>query len=187
MNAYLNVMRKYATFSGRATRTEFWLFFLFVMIGAIITITIDVGAGFADEGVLAFTGIWNLIHILPSLAVSVRRLHDTDKSGWWMLLVFTGIGQFVLLVFYFLESNSGANSFGANPHNPNAPQGLAGGIESPQGIYLAQGQQAVANTHQQATGSAIEQIEKLTSLHKDGAIDDEEFTRMKADLLKKDA
>ncbi|MCZ8235565.1 MAG: DUF805 domain-containing protein [Inhella sp.] len=81
---------KYATFSGRATRAEYWWFFLFTFLGSLIPI---VGLIFA------------LAVLIPSIAVAVRRLHDTDRSGWWILIgLIPLVGFIVLLVFYCQES-----------------------------------------------------------------------------------
>ncbi len=112
MNWYLEVLKKYAVFSGRARRKEYWMFLLFSMLIAI-------GIGII-EGIIGSPGIIGLLYsfavLIPSLAVSVRRLHDTDRSGWWLLVAFVPfIGGLVLLVFMLLDSTPGQNSFGANP------------------------------------------------------------------------
>lgn len=101
----------YVNFSGRAFRSEFWFFYLFLVI-------VSAAAALLDWGILDYpnTGpietIWNLVTILPSLAVSVRRLHDIDRTGWWMLLLLTGIGVFVLLYFFCIGGTPGPNRFG---------------------------------------------------------------------------
>lgn len=186
MNQYLHAMRNSFNFSGRASRKEFWLFMLIAVLLGVVTLMLDIEFDIAEGEALVFTGLWSLLHIIPSISVSIRRLHDTDKSGWWSLIAFTGIGQIVLLVFYCLESTQGANRFGASPHGHNASQGAVNGLAGDQTAQTAHNQQPLTNTPEQATGSAIEQIEKLTALHKQGALDDDEFARMKSDLLKKD-
>ncbi|MBB4305033.1 uncharacterized membrane protein YhaH (DUF805 family) [Rhodobium orientis] len=130
MTAYLKAMRHYFDFKGRASRAEFWLFTLFVILFGIVTATIDIALGFADEGALVFTGLLSITHVIPSLAVSVRRLHDTDKSGWWLLIGLTGIGQIVLVVLYLLPPTEGPNRFGPAPRGQ---QGAYMANSGPQG------------------------------------------------------
>ena len=111
MNWYLGVLKKYAVFSGRARRMEFWMFTLINIIVSIILTCIDVFVGTAVLGML-----YSLAVLIPSLAVTARRLHDTDRSGWWILISFIpAIGLIVLLVFMVLESQPGSNRFGDNP------------------------------------------------------------------------
>jgi uncharacterized membrane protein YhaH (DUF805 family) len=112
-----SVFTKYATFSGRAPRSEFWWFWLLNMI---------VGLALDGRGIWPGTGepphmsmlsvIWHLAVFIPTLAVSVRRLHDTDRSGWWLLLwLVPVIGWIVLLVFYVSRGTAGVNRFGPDP------------------------------------------------------------------------
>lgn len=112
MNWYMEVMRKYAEFSGRATRQEYWMF---VLINFLIAFAI----GFV-EGLAGSTGVLSLLYALavfiPSLAVLVRRLHDSGKSGWWVLIAFVPLlGAVVLLIFAVLPSDSAENEFGPHP------------------------------------------------------------------------
>lgn len=172
MTQYLNAMRKYATFSGRASRSEFWLYSLFLFILLIVAATMDGVLGFADEGAIVIAGVVNLLHLIPTIAVSVRRLHDTDKSGWWLLLAFTGIGAIVLMIFFCLSSTRGSNSFGAAPDG----QAHANNLVQPQTTPAAS--QAVQS-------DPLDQLNTLKALRDSGAIDEAEFTTMKADLLKK--
>ena len=114
MNNYMNAMRRYVDFSGRSSRSEFWFFVLFYFIIAIIATVIDavvLGSQMA-QGVGILSGIVLLVHLIPSIAVSVRRLHDTDRSGWWILICFVPlIGTIWLIVLYCMES-TGPNRFG---------------------------------------------------------------------------
>ncbi len=112
MNHYIEVIKKYALFTGRARRTEYWMFVLFNFIIAFVLGII--------EGVLEIpgilSGIYMLAVLLPSIGVSIRRLHDTDRSGWWLLIGLVPlIGSIVLLVFMVMDSTPGENRFGANP------------------------------------------------------------------------
>ena len=110
--------RKYATFAGRARRKEYWYFILFYCIALFVLVVIDLVAGtFSEEAEIGlFSGLFVLATIVPSIAVTVRRLHDTDRSGWWILISFVPlVGALVLLVFMVLDSQPGANRFGENP------------------------------------------------------------------------
>ncbi len=118
MNWYLEVLRKYAVFSGRARRAEYWYFILFNFILSLVLSLIDNGAGWVNpqNGVGVLTTIYSLLVLIPTLAVMVRRLHDIDKSGWWVLIGLVPIaGPIVLIVFFCLDSTIGDNRFGASP------------------------------------------------------------------------
>ena len=112
MNWYFEVLKKYAVFDGRAHRTEFWLFFLFSFI-----ISFFLGVIVGLVGSLWFiTTLYALAVLIPGLAVSVRRLHDTNRSGWWILTGLVPIlGWIALLIFYVEDSRPGANQYGPNP------------------------------------------------------------------------
>jgi uncharacterized membrane protein YhaH (DUF805 family) len=108
--------RNYVGFSGRAARSEYWYWTLFIFVLWIVAWLIDMTAfGFNTTGVNPVTVIAMLATLLPSLAVSVRRLHDIDRSGWWVLLILTGIGYIVLLAWGFMRGTVGANRFGPDP------------------------------------------------------------------------
>ena len=112
MNWYIEVLKKYVTFSGRARRTEYWMFTLFNLIAAVILMAIDGALGSAP----ILYSIYMLAVLLPSLAVTIRRLHDTDRSGWWLLLVLIPlVGPIAMLVFMCLEGTRDENRFGADP------------------------------------------------------------------------
>jgi uncharacterized membrane protein YhaH (DUF805 family) len=118
MDWYLEVLKKYAVFSGRARRKEYWYFFLFSLIVSIVLAVIDglTGSFSAEAGVGLLGGIYALAVLIPGLAVSVRRLHDTGHSGWWLLIALVPlIGVIVLLVCMVLEGKPGTNQYGANP------------------------------------------------------------------------
>jgi uncharacterized membrane protein YhaH (DUF805 family) len=106
LQAIQSGLSKYAVFEGRASRSEYWWFQLFVALAAgPISILSEWASGVAA-----------LLLFLPSLALAVRRLHDTDKSGWWLLLVLIPlIGAVVLLVFYLTRGTDGSNRFGPDP------------------------------------------------------------------------
>lgn len=123
MRWYLAVVRKYAVFAGRARRSEYWYFCLFNLLISLALGTIDGLSGLfdMDTGVGLLGGLYALTVLVPGIAVSVRRLHDTNRSGWWLLLGLVPIvGVIVLLLFTVQEGNSGANRFGSNPRTVSA-------------------------------------------------------------------
>ena len=110
MNWYLEVLKKYAVFSGRARRKEYWMFVLFNIIIAFVLGFIEGIAGIApesDQSILVT--VYQLAVLIPSIAVGVRRMHDTDHSGWWLLF------PIVNLVFAVSEGTRGDNRFGPDP------------------------------------------------------------------------
>ena len=118
MNWYIAVLKKYAVFSGRAQRKEYWMFVLFNIIFSILCGVIDGVLGTFDPkvGIGVVGGIYALAVLLPSIAVGVRRLHDTSRSGWWLLIAFLPIiGPLVLIIFFVRDSVEGDNDYGPNP------------------------------------------------------------------------
>lgn len=115
MNYFLDVLQnKYAQFSGRATRSEYWYFTLFATIVYIIAMVIDGLLANITGGMPIFMIITMLGFLVPSLAVGIRRLHDIGKSGWWYLLAFVPLISLVLIVFFVMDSKDD-NVYGANP------------------------------------------------------------------------
>ena len=118
MNWYLIALKKYAVFSGRSRRKEYWYFYLFYILFIFVLTFIDVMIGTYDEvaEIGLFAGIFILFMLIPLLATSVRRLHDTDRSGWWLLIALIPlIGAIVILVFTLQDSKPGENQYGSNP------------------------------------------------------------------------
>ena len=121
MEWYLKVLKNYVGFSGRARRTEFWMFVLFNIIASVIASIVDRlfgwGDGSLNTGPIAL--LYSLAVLLPSLAVGVRRLHDSNRSGWWILIgLVPFVGWIVLIVFYAQAGTVGANQFGPDPKGP---------------------------------------------------------------------
>lgn len=127
MEWMLMPLRRYADFSGRSRRKEYWMFFLFIMLATIVVFALaallgggmdamaEGGGMFAGTGLILFGLLWLAI-IVPSIAVQVRRFHDQDKSGWFVLLNFIPyIGGLIVLVFMCLEGTRGPNKFGPDP------------------------------------------------------------------------
>ena len=123
MQWYLKVLKQYADFSGRARRTEFWMFVLFNFIASVVLSIIDSLFGFGGYDPttgIYYSGILSTIYalavLIPSLAVGARRLHDTGRTGWWQLLLLLPIvGIIVLIVFWAIEGEPQANQYGPNP------------------------------------------------------------------------
>ena len=122
MNWYFEVWRKYAVFSGRARRKEYWYFVLcHLLIGAVLAV-VDFSSGLHIEGFGVLGSLYMLAAFIPSLAVNVRRLHDTGRSGWWFLIIFIPyIGGIVLIVFQAFDSQPGENKYGPNPKEGETP------------------------------------------------------------------
>ncbi|APX89578.1 hypothetical protein BV394_07510 [Brevirhabdus pacifica] len=109
-------LRNYAVFSGRASRAEFWWFQLFYFLGTMAAAVLD-GAvsGHASSGGW-ISALWSLALLLPSISLLVRRLHDIDRTGWWVLLMLLpAVGMLVLLVFALIRGSAGRNRFGPPP------------------------------------------------------------------------
>jgi uncharacterized membrane protein YhaH (DUF805 family) len=130
---------KYVTFSGRAARSEFWWWALFVFVTNMVLSWIDIAlfgttevapgsfSGSTDTPILS--GIFGLAVLLPGLAVAVRRLHDRDKSGWWILIwLIPIVGWIILIVWYATEGTRGANRFGPDPLGGDEIHGGGAGL-----------------------------------------------------------
>ena len=126
-DAVSSVLRQYATFRGRARRAEYWWFVLFTVLVSLVAGIIDAVLGTtAQSGVGVIGTLASLALLLPSLAVTVRRLHDTDRSGWWLLAFLIPIAGFVLwLVFMLSDSNPHANRYGPSPKQVTVAAGPA--------------------------------------------------------------
>jgi len=127
MEWYLKVMRdNYANFKGRARRKEYWMYTLIftVLLIALMTIMFSV-LSFSDEtGIETGPGVYLTVilvivflfaHFIPTIALTVRRLHDTGKSGWWYLIVLVPyLGNFVIFIFTLIDGDRGDNKYGSN-------------------------------------------------------------------------
>jgi uncharacterized membrane protein YhaH (DUF805 family) len=117
MNWYLEVLRKYAVFDGRARRQEYWMF---TLIGAMLPVALVLlaamlGMNMQDTSSVII-GVYYLAILLPSLAVAVRRMHDTGRSGWWLFIgLIPLLGSIALLIFALQDSEQGTNQYGPNP------------------------------------------------------------------------
>jgi len=148
----------YATFSGRASRSEYWFFVLFHMLLVTVgVVLIPIGIG------LVILIIGGLVNFLPSLSVLVRRLHDTDRSGWWYWICLIPLVGIVLLLIWLCTRGSwGDNRYGFDP--------LAG--EGPPPPYAAGPRPALTD-----------ELSRLAKLRDEGTITEEEFQRLKTKLI----
>ncbi len=135
MDWMLLPLKRYAVFTGRARPREYWMFFLFVVIVSILLAIVETMLGIGttvttmsmpadaygfsymtDHSMGWLSGLFALAMLIPSIAVGVRRLHDTDRSGWWMLLVLLPfLGGLILFVFMVMGGTRGPNRFGSDP------------------------------------------------------------------------
>ena len=159
MNWYLGVLKKYAVFSGRAQRAEYWYFVLFSTIVSLVLMVLDAMTGTLDPqtGYGLLNGLYTLAVFIPTLAVSVRRLHDIGKSGWWLLIALIPLIGVILLIIWFATDSKEDNQYGKNPKASNGSN--------------------IANDN------SIEQLEKLANLKEKGIITEEEFNSKKKELL----
>lgn len=121
----LCVSQKFATFSGRARRQEYWLFYLdcIIVSSALSSLSLSLVHDIVANVIVTTVSVaWTLFIIIPSLAVLVRRLHDTNRSGWWLLLyLLPVIGAIVLFVFTLLPGTVGENDYGDDPKASELP------------------------------------------------------------------
>ena len=116
-------LKKYADFTGRAPRAEYWWFYLLVIIGYVIATVLDstLGLGRMAGPYGLITMLFGLAMLVPSIAVGIRRLHDLGKSGWWLLIAFIPIiGAIVLIVFFVQAGTPGDNEYGPDPYGQHA-------------------------------------------------------------------
>jgi uncharacterized membrane protein YhaH (DUF805 family) len=117
MNWYLDAWKNYVTFTGRSRRKAYWMFVLFNIIAAVLAGVIDNVLGLAGkDGYGLISGLYSLAVFIPGLALAIRRLHDTGRTGWWMLLGLIPLfGWIILLIFFVTNSQPGSNPYGPNP------------------------------------------------------------------------
>ena len=111
MNWYLDVLKQYAVFNGRATRQQYWMFFL-INFGISIVLTI-LGGFVSLLAILSF--VYSLAVLLPGIGVAIRRLHDTGRSGWWLLIGLIPLLGALVLIWFMVQDSVPDNQFGPNP------------------------------------------------------------------------
>jgi uncharacterized membrane protein YhaH (DUF805 family) len=117
VNWYVGVLKQYANFTGRARRKEYWYFVLgTVVIYLVLGILDNITGTVTRSGFGVLSLLYSLGTLIPGIAVGVRRLHDTNRSGWWTLICLVPvIGAIVLIVFLVQDSQAEANDYGPNP------------------------------------------------------------------------
>jgi uncharacterized membrane protein YhaH (DUF805 family) len=105
----------YVTFSGRAIRSEYWYWVLFAVLGGVATKMADSAIFASQSSASPLNGVFNLLIFLPGLALGIRRLHDINRSGWWVLITLTIIGVFLLLYWACTKGTHGPNEYGPDP------------------------------------------------------------------------
>lgn len=121
MDYFIGALKKYADFTGRARRKEYWMFFLFYMIFYIVTAAVD-----TVLGMQMFSIIFSLALFVPSISIAARRLHDTGRSGWWQLIVLVPLIGLIILIVFLVQDSHDANSYGANPKSVEPMEELTG-------------------------------------------------------------
>ena len=184
MNGYLRAMRQYAVFRGRATRAEFWQFTALLVGLGIIALIVDgavtqnIEPGRQSEPGGIFSALLILAHLLPAMAVTVRRLHDTDRTGWLVLLNYLPPLNLIILVFMCLRGTPGPNRYGPDP--------LVTGDASAGTLAPMQAGMPTATTRTAAAPlrtDVIAELERLGQLRRDGHLSEAEFEVMKAETL----
>lgn len=208
MKAYLLGLRNYVNFKGRSTRAQYWKFVLVVVLMLLAAAFVDsIFSTSTFRRQRTLTLIVGLAHFVPFVAYSVRRLHDTDRSGWWYFVNAIPFGQIVFVVFMGMASTPGPNRFGAavEPTAPGAslngegygqpmpsqpitaaPEAKIYSQPTPPSVMSPTGEATLtaAKAPLAASCTVIEQLERLASLKASGVIDEAEFLAMKADVLK---
>ena len=118
-------LSKYVDFNGRARRSEYWWFFLFTVLVSIVASIIDAILGTDSGGTGLISGLASLALLLPGLAVGVRRLHDTSRTGWWILIGLIPIVGWIILLVFYVQDSHGDNKYGPSPKGIGA--GMPGG------------------------------------------------------------
>jgi uncharacterized membrane protein YhaH (DUF805 family) len=110
MEYFIGAYKKYADFTGRARRKEFWMFVLFYVIVYIVLCVVD-----SIIGMQILSSLFALGSLIPSFAIGARRLHDTGRSGWWQLLNLIPLIGFIILIVFWAQDSHGDNEYGPNP------------------------------------------------------------------------
>lgn len=118
LNWYLIAIKKYFTISGRSHRTEYWYFFFFNIVFALVLGFIDIKTGNYDleSGYALLSSVYCLVMFIPGVTIGVRRLHDTGRTGWWLLIALIPfVGCLILLYFSVSKGDVGTNKYGVDP------------------------------------------------------------------------
>ena len=181
MNGYMRSMRQYAVFRGRAARAEFWGFVAvtlgLVFVGMVIDVLVspEVQTGSKKDPALVVTALIALAHLVPAFAVTVRRLHDTERSGWMVLLNYIPPLNLIIVVFACMRGTRGPNHYGPDPLDPNATPAVSRTGPIP----------VLATPPAGGMGriDVIAELERLGRLRREGHLNEAEFEVMKAEAL----
>lgn len=124
MNYYLDAIKEYVAFNGRARRKQYWMFQLFhgIIILALAGLDHAMGTLNLEMRLGLLSGIYLLATLAPNLSITVQRLHDTNNSGWWLLIsLIPLVGPLVLLIFMVFDGTNGQNQYGPNPKENGTP------------------------------------------------------------------
>lgn len=172
LNGYFDGLRRYFSFWGRSTRKQFWYFILVCTILVVAAWWFDSHLNLQDQGeeLQPALGLILVIHLIPALTVFVRRLHDIDRRGWWVLLSFFPLFGLVFMTINGLTpSTAGPNRFGPP-------------VAKREKVPVAANETVITATAPNFEMN-IEKLERLASLRASGAIDEEEFLAMKTKLI----
>jgi len=111
MEYFIAAFKKYADFSGRATRQEYWMYVLIYLIIYIVLAVVD-----AAIGILLLAPIFSLVMLVPSISIAARRLHDTGRTGWWQLIGFIPLLGLIVMIVFLVQDSQGENEYGPNPN-----------------------------------------------------------------------
>jgi len=167
VNWYAQAFRKYAVFSGRARRREYWYFFLANLIMAILLMIVDASLGLerSEVGWGPLGTLYSLVVLLPGLAVAVRRLHDTNRRGWWLFLALIPfVGPILLIVFFAEDSGAGGNRFGPSPKYAtlsSEEQTMVTAVSAPDPARLGEYVAALGNSSPRVREAAAEALGQL--------------------------
>lgn len=172
MNGYLSAMRSYATFRGRASRAEFWQFTILMIVVVFIALVVDAAliSGPTSRS-QPLAGLVVLAHVLPSLAVTVRRLHDTGHAGVFLFINIIPLVGFVVLLIWFCQPGT----LGPNQYGPAVTPALP--------LPESAAAPAIAPSAQPVRRDVIAELERLAQLRASGSLTEAEFTAMKARAL----
>jgi len=110
MKYFIGALKKYADFSGRARRKEYWMFILFYVIFYVGLVVID-----SIIGIVLLSSLYSLALLIPSISIAARRLHDTGRSGWWQLIAFIPLIGIIILIVFLAQEGHEENKYGVNP------------------------------------------------------------------------
>ena len=173
MNSYLSAMRSYRDFTGRTSRGDYWRFILVYFGIALIALALDAAFATGNKDGGLFIGLTHLVHLLPQVAAGIRRMHDTNYSGWWVLLSPVALVFACFACFACFAGTPGPNRFGTPL--------VAGAV--PASIGTAPSGAVPAQPFVQPQRDVIAEIERLAQLRAGGSLSEAEFEVMKAQAL----